>query len=112
MDNALSFIKQPEPNVSVSINPSGLTTASNTQTTEAKKPKRVFNRPKVGVIDVPQISKTPLTDTLEIKKQENPHIKYKMPQSKRRGVFSLKEAASVTIFGCGIISLIKLIKKH
>ncbi len=68
-------IKVPEPNV---VNSTSKNTASESKDIQKRKaPLRQYNRPNVGVLNVPDISKTPLTDTFIKKRQDNPQMKYK-----------------------------------
>ncbi len=108
MDNALNnitnLIKQPKPDIK------GSDTAAADSASEVKKPKRQIKRPHVGVLATPNISKTPITDTLELRKQENPHTIYKLTGQKKPK-FSYREIVSLSVIGMGIISLLSLIKK-
>ena len=72
--------------------------------------ERKFNLPKVGVLSVPTISKTPLGDVLALKKQENPKMAYKITPKSNKG-FKLQTFFSLSIIGCSIGALLKLIKK-
>lgn len=64
----------------------------------------------VGVIDPSHITTTPLTDWIENKKEEMPHIIYKL-KDKKYSIIKPHTAISVGIVACGIISLFKLFKK-
>ena len=92
----LNSIRQPAPDVTSSV-----------QTTTAE---RKFNVPNVGVVSVPSISKTPILDTLEIKKQENPRTAYKLTSKSNKG-FNLQTNLSLAIVGCSIGALLKELKK-
>ena len=83
-------IKSPEPNI-VSKN-------------KQNKPKRTIKRPKTGVLATPNISNTPIADTLTIKKQENPQTRYKLT-SKKYSLLNLSNILSVLIFCCGFCAL-------
>ena len=72
--------------------------------------KRKINRPNVGVVDVPNISSTPLKDTLTIKKQENPKI-IPVQKPKKSSYFKFQTVLSAIVTLCGIGSIINLIKK-
>ena len=101
MNNApmnIDSIRQPNPNVV------GAKDASSNQ------PAKTFNYPKVGVADVPTLSKTPLADTLVIKEQQNPKPKLQLPKKSNRG-FNVQNLLSFTIFGCSIGALLMLLKK-
>ena len=91
----LNALKQPEPNI-VSNNPS--------------ETKRETARPYVGVVDVPNISKTPIADVIELKKQEQPHTVYKLSE-KPKGNLKLNTICSVGVILGSLISLISLVKK-
>ena len=94
MNNATlnkSSIRQPAPNV------------ANTNDTTQRK----FNFPNVGVVNVPSISKTPLGDTIAIKKQEHPKMAYKLtPERKKESNF--QNVVSLLIAGCSIVALFAL----
>ena len=75
-----------------------------------KKQSKVINMPKVGVVDVPTISKTPMADTLVIKKQENPRTIYKLTPRSTKG-FNLQNFFSLSIVGCAIVALLSGRKK-
>ncbi|MBE7707340.1 MAG: hypothetical protein E7Z88_01405 [Cyanobacteria bacterium SIG27] len=72
--------------------------------------ERKFNLPNVGVVSVPNISKTPLSDVLALKKQQNPKMAYKLTPKSKKG-FNLQAFFSLSIVGCSIGALLKLIKK-
>ena len=72
--------------------------------------ERTYNMPNVGVVDVPTISKTPLADTLFLKKQENPRMAYLLTPKPKKG-FKLQNIFSLAIAGCSIGALLKLLKK-
>lgn len=105
--DTLSLIKQPEPSV---LNSSNKTAAETKDKADnEKKEKRQIVRPKVGVVNVENISTTPITDTLEIRKQENPFTKYKLSNN-NKAKFSYKEIASLIIVAIGIGSIFGLKK--
>ena len=86
MENAtVNKVKSPEPNL-----------VSNQK---EKNPKREIKRPDVGVVSVPQISNTPLADTISISKQENPHTVYKLT-NKTDSFLNLNNIASIGIIAC------------
>ena len=94
-------VKQPLP--STMEDNSNVQNASST-TTETKE-QRKYNRPNVGVVEVPTISRTPMADTVQIKKQENPYTVYKyIPKPKITGNF--QKYASIGTFVLGIGALI------
>ena len=70
------------------------------------KKKKIFNVPKVGVVDVPNISKTPLADTVAIKKQENPHTVYKLTSDKKPKA-TFDNVSTFGIIGLGFLALLK-----
>lgn len=93
MDNTLSKIKQPQPSVNDS----------------EKKEYKIIQGAKVGVVNAPKISKTPLRDMVEIKRQENPYTVYKL-KDKNFGLKGIHTTAAIGVILCGIASLVKLIK--
>lgn len=96
MENAsFNKIKSPEPNLVSS---------------QKTDPKRKIKRPNVGVVNVPQISSTPLADTLSINKQENPHTIYKLT-NKKDSFLNLNNLASIGILACGGYLTLPYIKK-
>ena len=97
MTTELSKIKQPTPSVS----------ASNTTEIDGKKYK-IIQAANVGVVSAPKVSTTPLTDWVEFKKEENPHIKYKL-KGKKYNHKNLQTLFSLGIISCAVISVIKLI---
>lgn len=92
----MNALKQPEPKV-----------VSNNQNAQQK---RETKRPYVGVVNVPNITKTPISDVLELKKQENPHIVYKLSE-KPKGDLKFHGICSIGIIAGSLISLISLFKK-
>ena len=95
MNNATlntTSIRQPAPSV-----------ASTNDTPKQRK----FNLPNVGVVNVPSISKTPLGDTLAIKKQENPRTAYKLSPKSKKGL-NFQNVISLLIAGCSILALFSL----
>ena len=72
--------------------------------------ERKFKLPNVGVVSVPAISKTPLSDVIVMKKQENPKMAYKITPKSNKG-FKLQTFFSLSIVGCSIGALLKLIKR-
>ncbi len=102
-------IQVPQPNIST-----GQNSASNNKTDKKveKKvniPKRQYERPSIGVLNVPTISKTPLADTYVRKQKEFPHTKYKVNFSKQR-TQGLKPHALASI-GIVVLGLIQIFKK-
>ena len=93
----LNILKQPAPQV-VSEEP------------KKDSKKRVFNIPKVGVVDVPKISKTPLADTIAIKKKENPHTVYKLTNN-RKPKPTFENMSTFGIIGLGFLALLSLFKR-
>ena len=96
-----NYIKQPSPDV------------ANGDIRDIQDIKREFNTPKVGGVDVPPISKTPMADTLALKKEENPRKKYLLTDKKPNIKFN--NFASITIGALGItaltVEIAKLFKK-
>ena len=97
MEANLSTAKQPAPSVSE-------------PKSEKIKQTRKYNRPQVGVVGVPNISKTPIEDTLVLKKKENPQIKYKFIAT--RGVLDKFSAfLTVSTVLTGLLAILGLKKK-
>lgn len=69
-----------------------------------------YNRPKTGVVSAPFISKSPVSDTIEITRQEHPKINYNNYKlgSKPKGDF--QKYASLGVFVLGFSALMKLVK--
>ena len=76
---------------------------------EKPQEKREIKVPAVGVVDVPNISKTPMADTLALKQQENPHTVYKLT-SKKKPNLNFSNVSTVGIIGFGLAALISIIK--
>ncbi|MBQ4647016.1 MAG: hypothetical protein IJB79_06680 [Candidatus Gastranaerophilales bacterium] len=98
MNNApanLNSIRQPAPSV---------------QSANGAPVERKYNTPNVGILEVPVISRTPLLDTMTIKRQENPRTIYKFTTNANKG-FKLQNFFSLAIVGCSIGALLKLLKK-
>ncbi len=78
----------------------------------SKKIKR-YIYPKVGAVQPPKISQTPLQDTLELKRQEHPKIIYKL-NPKKQIKTKLFNISSLLVFllgvGAGIGEIIRLKK--
>ena len=91
----LDSIRQPKPSVGVS---------------DVTKKERVYNAPNVGIVNPPTITKTPLEDTLVIKKQENPKMRYLLTPKSNKG-FKFHNIFSLGIIGCSIGALLSLLKK-
>lgn len=89
----LNSIRQPKPDVG-----------------QKETKERTYTAPKVGVIKPPFVSTTPLGDSLAIKKQETPRMKYKFTPKSNKG-FKFHNIFSLGIFGCSIGALLKLLKK-
>ena len=99
METGLQKIKQPEPSV------------ASMQTTQYQGKKyKVIPSAKTGVIQAPKTSSTPLLDWVEIKRKENPRMKYKVT-FKNYNLKNIQTKASIAVFTCGLLSLIKLFKK-
>ena len=97
--NSVNSIKQPTPKIEKS-------SSKNKNQTEIQ---RTFNTPKVGVVDVPDISKTPLQDTFNLKRKENPKTAYKITtKNYRLPKFALFLSFNSILFG--IIALFNLKK--
>lgn len=102
MDSTSNNVIQPKPQITQEKKS---TKRLNTQ------PNRKINRPYVGVVDVPYISTTPLSDTISIKGKENPQMKYKITLNKKHSDVKLDGIISLSIIGCALLSLLKIIKK-
>lgn len=95
-------VKVPEPNISNGSN----NTSKEEKKNVKKAPSRQYERPNVGVLSVPSISKTPMTDTYQKKKEEMPHTKYKIITDKfNTKNLKLNNIVSIGIIAAGIISL-------
>ena len=101
MDNSVSKIKQPAPSVS-SLTAEAIDEQGNRY--------KVIKAQNVGVIKLPKITTTPLTDWVELKKKENPYTIYK-PKYKNQSIMGFQTFASLSVIACSILSLIKLFKK-
>lgn len=100
MDNAVAnfnSIKQPSPNIAG-------------QNAAVQNKERIYNAPYLGAIDVPNISRTPLTDTMIINQQKHPKPKIKIAPKADKG-FNLQNIFSFAILGSSLIALLRLIKK-
>ncbi len=103
MESAISKIKQPEP--SVLVNNSQYTDA------EGKKYKVINYNPNIGVVNTPQLSRTPLRDWIELKRKENPYTVYKLTP-KDNTPNTISSIGAIGIILCGIASAFKLLKKN
>ncbi|MBR2069086.1 MAG: hypothetical protein IJ877_04905 [Candidatus Gastranaerophilales bacterium] len=101
MDNMLSKVKQPAPAISGAV----------TETTDSQGKKyKIIQGPNVGVVDVPKISKTPITDWIELKREEIPHTVYKLSE-KKYSLRGMHTTVGLGVIACGIYSLLKIFKK-
>jgi hypothetical protein len=101
MTSELSKIKQPTPSVST----------NNIQTTEIDGKKyKLIPATNSETVKPAYLSKTPLRDWVEINKKENPKVVYKEKPKKYKLPF-IHTLASISIIGCGIASVVKLLKK-
>lgn len=96
-------IKQPAPNV-VNISDAQETKSSPTS-------KKEFHYPKVGAVQVPKISTTPLSDSFEKMKTEFPKVNIK-PLPKDNKEFHFQNILNLGVMGAGVISLLALIFKR
>lgn len=110
LNNTQEVVKQPAPNIQTNQNTAQntLTTQEATEKTESKY--KIIQNPNVGVINLPFITKTPLTDTIELKSKEMPYTKYKTNDGKKK-LFSLHTLAFGTTITCGILAFLSLFKK-
>lgn len=99
----INSIKQPAPNIVSGNN-------KENNNTEAQKPKRKINSPNVGVVDVPNITNTPISDTINLKKQENPKMAYKLNED-RKGLFKFHNFATIGISSISLYCIIDFISK-
>lgn len=97
---AFNALKQPAPNI----------TDAKSVSVSQNAPKREIKYPNVGVVDAPNISKTPISDTIALKKQENPRTIYKLTPKSNKG-FRLHNILSGAIIGCSVGALFSLLKK-
>ena len=97
MDNSIQKIKQPAPSIS----------SSNIQ--DENKKYKIIRNANIGVIQMPKTSNTPLTDWVEIKRQENPRLKYKVT-FKQNKLPKFDTIAGLGVIVCAIVSVIKLFK--
>ena len=71
---------------------------------EKNKNYELIKSPNVGVIEPPVISKTPLGDTLCIKKQDNPRMAYKItPKTTKLDL--INSLSFILISACSIAAL-------
>ena len=89
-------VKQPKPNIITN--------------SDVKAQKRVYNAPSVGVVSVPKISTTPITDAVHLTKQLFPRIEYKIT-TKNKKRLNLENLSTLTIVGCGLIAGAKPVTK-
>ena len=101
----INSIKQPAPSIVTATNK-----GSGIQKNEVPQPKRKINTPNVGVVDVPNISKTPISDMLTIKKQENPRMAYKVAE-KKNGFFKFHNIATIGISTASLYCILESILK-
>lgn len=104
MANVSTMVEQPKPYL---VNKDDKNSINN------KKPadnKRVYNRPHVGVIDVPKISNSPVSDTLFLKEKECPYIRYNTIP-KKENKLKFKDYASLGVAMTGTLYLANFIRK-
>ena len=94
----ISQIKQPKPNIIL----------NDTKATQASK--KVYNAPSVGIVTVPKISTTPITDAVHLTKQIFPRIEYKIT-SKNKKRLNFENMSTLVIVGCGLMAGTKTIGK-
>lgn len=102
MDSVSNNVVQPKPSVASDDKPKK---RLNTQ------PNRKINRPYVGVLQVPYITTTPMSDTIHIKEKENPQMKYKITLNAKKSDVRFSSLISLSIMGCAILSFLKMFKK-
>ena len=96
MQNAqtnLNIFKQPAPVISQS---------------QSANNNPLFKYPNVGVLQVPTISKTPIADTIALKKKENPKTAYKVDLRNKELLkgFNWQTFSSISIIICGILAFL------
>lgn len=101
-------IKVPEPNIS---NGSSDNKTENKKEALRKAPLRQYERPNVGVLSVPDISKTPLSDTYSKKREDNPRVKYKFTPNKIYKKFKMNNLISLSILSMGLVAFFTKGKK-
>ena len=103
--NSQDLIKQPRPSTMDKSSAAKKNTAAESQYTQNQiVNQRKFNRPNVGVVSPTSISQTPLSDTITIKKQENPYVKYKIiPKIKIKSNF--QKFASIGVIVAGMCAM-------
>ena len=110
VSNVLDIIKQPAPNLQTPQQKETKQEISQVQADD--KPKyKLIQGPNVGVIELPKITKTPITDTLEIKKQENPYTIYKTTSQNKIKLSSIHTLTTLATVACGFGALFGLFKK-
>ena len=113
MDTNLN-LKAPAPNIQNKQNSNTSTKSADSTNSNASNSaettQRIYNKPKVGVVEAAAISNTPMGDTISLKKQENPHMKYKI-QTKKTKYQKEQTIASIAIGILGFLALFG-IKKH
>lgn len=80
---------------------------------QPKKQTRAYNYPKVGVVEVPEITQNPVGDLLELKKQENPKTAYKLTPKRIKNIKFINFASILTCvlgLGAGIVEILKIKK--
>ena len=103
MGTFLNKIKQPAPNITNAQN--------NSATSEGAQEKKykIVPAQNVGVIKLPKITKTPITDTIEKKREENPYTIYKLP-SKIAKVFNFQTILGLATLVTGTAAFFSLKK--
>ena len=94
METSVNLLKQPAPSVE----------------NNSKLQTRKYNRPQVGVVEAPNLSKTPVKDMVDLKKKENPYTIYKIKEKKNK-YFNFYGLTSLGVAVLGVLSAVKLIKK-
>ena len=106
-----NLVKQPAPSLSASSSKKEEVEQKTSESTTEKKPKyKITEARNTGVITVPKITKTPITDTIELKRQENPRTVYKLTEKKHK-LFSIHTITSLAAIGCGIAAFSTYFKK-
>lgn len=92
--NAVNKVKQPKPEL------------SNEGSSGSEKN---IKRPYVGIINTPKPTMTPLSDTIVIKKQQKPHIVYKL-ETKQNDFASTDNVAAIGVVLSAVIAAGSLLK--
>ncbi len=93
-------VKVPKPNITNDL-------FGKTKPKNSTQQKRNYNRPHVGIIKLPEISKTPIYDSFIKKKSDFPKTKYVFSNPTRKIGLLIKGIASIAIVTGGLCALFK-----